>query len=133
MLITSATLMGDGLSDYIGHSEAVANKEISPKISIDELASIYTGRISHWEDGSRVFVVLKPLNDPSQKSVVFSVLGVSIAKFSELVTTSDNMKIVSKASLVTELSKHKGSLGIVSFSEVLLCTDAGLVKVEIVE
>ena len=132
-IMLSLQLSAYTLSDDLWYAEAVANKEASPTITIEELHYMYTGKLTHWADGSAVHIVVDDLKSYEQKSVIITMLGISISRFKEIIASNDNISIMSRGNIVSALQARRGSLGIISSNKLLLCTDAGLVVVRIVE
>ena len=121
------------ISEETGYAEAIAYKDTTPSITIEELYYMYTGKITHWSDGSTVRIVVSDLQTHAQKAVILTLLGISISRFKEIIAQHDNIRVVKSEDVVRELGKYYGSLGIVGIDKVLLCTEAGLVTVRIVE
>jgi hypothetical protein len=132
-LLLSLNLLAESLSDYIGSTEAVANEMDAIELSVYELNYMYLGKLTHWSDGSEVTILVRDLDSYTQKNFIVSMLGVSIARYKEIIASTKSIKTISNKVLVPEMIKHQGTLTIISSDELYLCTENGLVKVEIIE
>jgi hypothetical protein len=110
-----------------------ANKEYKPTLSIGELVNIYKGRKVLWDDHTRISVFVRPYRDIVQKGFLGDILGMSPSTFKEYVEVSPNIKVVKKRDIFLEMTKVKGSLGILGPEEIYISTDYGIKLVDVVE
>lgn len=132
-LLLVVSLYADTLSDYGYDSELGANRIESPKLTIDDIAFIYTGKITRWEDGTPIKLYIKSGNHFCQRNLIVSLLGISMARLREGVNKYGHIEYLTRADMVDKLANNVGSIGVMDTDEIYMSTDRGIVIVEVVE
>jgi hypothetical protein len=136
ILLLSSSASFSCILDDLGITSKVGGNENVParKVTVFELSYMYCGKIKTWSDGTKVQVLVRPYSDYDQKSLIMTVLGMSMSAFKEHVARNVNIRLIKdKYSMLEELGKTKGAIGIISDEELYLSTDKGVVRLELVE
>ncbi len=111
----------------------IVNSEEIKILSLQELRYIFSGKITHWDDGSRIKLIIRPYNDYEQKEFIGEYLWISVGTFKKNVQKLRNVKVIVSRKILNNLQISRGSLGLVSGVNMYTLIDETLIRLYIID
>ena len=112
----------------------IANKSIQQHtISVYELQLIYLGKIKYWLNGSKIRVVILPINTMYQKDVLLYFLHIPKSIFKKAIKLHPDIYVEASniVDALTKVSNTDGSIFIVKKGDNVLLYTNDIIKLEL--